>query len=406
MSVGLPAPGELLPVPGVKLASAAANIHSTARDDLVLLVFEASADVSAVFTKSSFRAAPVEIAESRIRAGGVRALLINSGNANAATGNAGHEAALGLCDTAAQILEIDTMGVAPFSTGVIGEQLPFERMNAALSDMRESLVADGWQAAAAAIMTTDTAAKVLSHQVQVGESTVTITGMAKGAGMIKPDMATLLAFICCDAAIERVCLDQLVREVADASFNRITIDGDTSTNDSFVLAATGTNNLPPISETQSAEYGLVKAALLHVAQHLAQCIVRDGEGATKFVTVDVTGARETAEALEVAYTIAESPLVKTALFAGDPNWGRLCMAIGRAGVEDLDVARVNVFLGEVCVVRGGLKDTDYEESAGARVMAQDEFEIRVELGRGSADAVIWTSDLSYEYVRINAEYRT
>jgi glutamate N-acetyltransferase/amino-acid N-acetyltransferase len=371
-----------------------------------LVFFEGPAAVSAVFTKSSFRAAPVVIAESRISAGGVRALLINSGNANAATGSSGHEAALGLCDTVAHALGLDGATVAPFSTGVIGEQLPFERMNSELPGLVNSLAADGWLAAAAAILTTDTAPKVISHQVPLGESSVTITGMAKGAGMIKPDMATMLAFICCDAAIEGACLDTLVREVADASFNRITIDGDTSTNDSFVLAATGANNLPHITEVGSPEYAVVKAALLHVARHLAQCIVRDGEGATKFVTVNVTGARESNEALDVAYTIAESPLVKTALFAGDPNWGRLCMAIGRAGVADLDAARVDVYLGELCVVRGGLKDSKYEETAGARVMALDEFEIRVELGRGSADAVIWTSDLSYEYVRINAEYRT
>ena len=420
MSVGLPALGQVLPVPGVSLASAAAAVKygdrddpardDRARDDIVLMVFEEATTVAAVFTQSSFRAAPVIIAEQCLSTGS-RALLINSGNANAATGEAGERDARELCATAAQALGLAESAVAPFSTGVIGERLPVARMKETIGLMGESLQADGWTAAAAAIMTTDTAPKLLSHQISLTQCSITISGMAKGAGMIKPDMATLLAFICCDAAIAGECLEQMVREVADVSFNRITIDGDTSTNDSFVLAATGKADNACIVDPGSEDYATLKAGLCHVAQHLAQCVVRDGEGATKFVTVNVTGARDDDEALNVAYTVAESPLVKTALFAGDPNWGRLCMAIGRAGVENLDTSQVAVRLAEVCVVRGGVRAKEYDEAAAAAVMARDEFEIHIDLGRtsssrGAGEAVIWTSDLSYEYVRINAEYRT
>ncbi len=431
MSVGLPALGAVLPVPGVTLASAAAAIKTPdrddpARDDIVLMVFAEATRVAAVFTKSSFRAAPVTIAEKRL-CGSVRALLINSGNANAATGDAGERDALELCATAARTLDLAESAVAPFSTGVIGERLPVERMQETIGLMGESQRADGWLAAARAIMTTDTAPKLLSQRISLGQDSVTISGMAKGAGMIKPDMATLLAFICCDAAISSECLALMVREVADASFNRITIDGDTSTNDSFVLAATGKADNVCIADPGSADYATLKAGLCDVAQHLAQCVVRDGEGATKFVSVNVTGARDDDEALNVAYTVAESPLVKTALFAGDPNWGRLCMAIGRAGVANLDTSQVAVRLADVYVVRGGVKADEYDESAAAAVMARDEFEIHIELScgsssrsaelsrdsssrdsssRGAGEAVIWTSDLSYEYVRINAEYRT
>lgn len=420
MSVGLPSLGEVLPVPGVSLASAAAAIKSPDRDDIVLLLFEEATRVAAVFTQSSFRAAPVTIAENRLNAG-ARALLINSGNANAATGDAGERDALELCATAARTLGLAESAVAPFSTGVIGERLPVERMNETIGLMGESLRADGWVAAATAIMTTDTAPKLLSKRISLAQSTVTISGMAKGAGMIKPDMATLLAFICCDAVISRECLALMVREVADVSFNRITIDGDTSTNDSFVVAATGKADNAGITDSGSADYAALKAGLCDVAQHLAQCVVRDGEGATKFVTVNVSGARDDDEALNVAYTVAESPLVKTALFAGDPNWGRLCMAIGRAGIEDLDTSQVAVRLADVWVVRGGVQAAEYDEATAAAVMARDEFEIHIELScsdlsrsdlsrsnlsRGAGQAVIWTSDLSYEYVRINAEYRT
>ncbi len=405
MSVNLQVPGELLAVRGVRLSASAAAIKSAGRDDLALLVFEPGTTVAGVFTQSGFRAPPVALAEQRIAAGGVAALVINSGNANAATGKAGLEDASRICDAVARSLELAPDAVAPFSTGVIGERLPVERMLPACQAAAGMLSEDAWHAAARAIMTTDTVPKAVSSTVVAGGHTVTITGIAKGSGMIRPDMATLLTFICCDAAIAQAPLATMVREVADASFNCISIDADTSTNDSFVLAATGIAGNPRIAE-RDADYAALAAGITDVATRLAQNIVRDGEGATKFVTVTVRGGATPAESRRVAYTIAESPLVKTALFAGDPNWGRLCMAIGRAGVEGLAQDTVDVYLDEVQVMRGGVMHPDYREEDGARVMAKEELEVRVELHRGAAGAVVWTSDLSYEYVKINAEYRT
>jgi glutamate N-acetyltransferase/amino-acid N-acetyltransferase len=296
--------------------------------------------------------------------------------------------------------------VLPFSTGVIGVRLPVDRMLAALPDAVQSAREDGWEAAARAIMTTDTAPKALSRRVDVAGVPVTITGMAKGAGMLRPDMATMLAYVCCDARVDQACLDGLVRQVADASFNRITVDGDTSTNDAFVLAATGRAGNAPIRGPQDAGFGALADALCEVATTLAQWIVRDGEGATRFVAVRVEGGASVAECLQVAYTVAESPLIKTAIFAGDPNWGRFCMAIGRAGLEGLDTSRVDLYLDDVCVARGGLMADGYTEADGARVMARPEFQVLIRLGRGDAAETVWTTDLSYEYVRINAEYRT
>lgn len=406
MSVNMPPMGALMPVPGIRLGTAAAGIKKPGRDDVAVLVVEEGATCAGVFTRNSFRAAPVILAESRIAAGGVRALLINSGNANAATGAQGLENAEKVCAAMAQALGVSAEAVAPFSTGVIGEPLPVDRMLPSLPAAVASLDADNWARVAKAIMTTDTAPKALSRQVRIGGAEVTVTGMVKGAGMIKPDMATMLAFVGCDATVAPGTLQTLVREVADVSFNRITIDGDTSTNDSFVVVASGKAATGEIASTSSDEYQALRGTLIEVCQELAQRVVRDGEGATRFVTVNVTGGANEAECLRVAYTIAESPLVKTALFAGDPNWGRLSMAIGRAGVENLDTSSVNVFLGEVSVMEAGLKAPGYTEEAGAGVMARPEFEIRVELGRGSESAVVWTTDLSYEYVKINAEYRS
>ena len=402
----MPPMGALMPVPGIRLGTAAAGIKKPGRDDVAVLVVEEGATCAGVFTRNSFRAAPVILAESRIAAGGVRALLINSGNANAATGAQGLENAEKVCAAMAQALGVSAEAVAPFSTGVIGEPLPVDRMLPSLPAAVASLDADNWARVAKAIMTTDTAPKALSRQVRIGGAEVTVTGMVKGAGMIKPDMATMLAFVGCDATVAPGTLQTLVREVADVSFNRITIDGDTSTNDSFVVVASGKAATGEIASTSSDEYQALRGTLIEVCQELAQRVVRDGEGATRFVTVNVTGGANEAECLRVAYTIAESPLVKTALFAGDPNWGRLSMAIGRAGVENLDTSSVNVFLGEVSVMEAGLKAPGYTEEAGAGVMARPEFEIRVELGRGSESAVVWTTDLSYEYVKINAEYRS
>lgn len=406
VAVNLTEPGELLPVAGVTLATGAAAIKSVGRDDVALVLLDEGSSVAGLFTQSAFRAAPVLIAAERIEAGGVRALLINSGNANAATGAEGLEDARVLCAGMAQALNLPDASVLPFSTGVIGERLPLDRIRAAIPALPEHLSESGWLAAAKAIMTTDTVPKARSVKISLAGQEVNITGMAKGSGMIRPDMATMLAYVCTDALVSPTCLRALLEEVAAGSFNRITVDGDTSTNDAFILAATGAAGNSPIDDPQSETARVLCAGLLDVARELAQAIVRDGEGATKFVTVTVAGGRDEAECLQVAYTIAESPLVKTALFASDPNWGRLAMAIGRAGVAGLDASAVQVWFDDVQVMRDGLQDPSYTEEDGARVLAQDEFTIRVRLGRGEADAEIWTSDLSYEYVRINAEYRT
>ncbi len=412
MPVNLPPLGELLPVPGVRLGTARAGIKKTAtppsagRQDLVVLLLAEGSSVAGVFTRNAFRAAPVLLAEAGIARGGVRGMVINSGNANAATAAPGMEDARRVCEALADAASLPAGSVLPFSTGVIGVRLPVTRMVEALPDAVATAAADRWSDAARAIMTTDTAPKAVSRQVDVAGSRVTITGMAKGAGMIKPDMATMLGFVCCDANVDPPCLQVLVRQVADASFNRITVDGDTSTNDAFVIAATGVAGHPRISEPGDDGYAALAEGLADVARTLAQWLVRDGEGATRFVTVRVEGGASAAECLRVAYTVAESPLIKTAIFAGDPNWGRFCMAIGRAGVPDLDTARVNLFLDEVCVARSGLMAEGYTEADGARVMARDEFEVRIELGRGDACETVWTTDLSYDYVKINAEYRT
>jgi glutamate N-acetyltransferase / amino-acid N-acetyltransferase len=409
MAVNVPSLGELRPVAGVRLGTARAGVKSSLaedRNDLVVMLLDPGTAVAGVFTRNAFRAAPVLIAEEGISAGGVRALVINSGNANAATGEPGLADARAVCAELASRIDVPSAAVLPFSTGVIGVRLPVDRIVAALDVALADAAADGWARAARAIMTTDTVPKAVSRPVTVDGVQVTVTGMAKGAGMIKPDMATMLAYVCCDAAVEADCLHALVRDVADASFNRITIDGDTSTNDAFVLCATGAAGNDPIGDTGGEAYAALREALTEVAVTLAQHIVRDGEGATRFVTVRVEGGADADECLKVAYTVAESPLLKTAIFAGDPNWGRFCMAIGRSGVPALDTARVNLFLDDVCVARGGLMADHYREEDGARVMAQAEFTVRVELGRGDAAETVWTTDLSYDYVRINAEYRT
>ena len=332
--------------------------------------------------------------------------MINSGNANAATGEPGRQDAVHLCDQVAAALKLEPKSLQPFSTGVIGERLVMDKLLVAIPSLVSSLEADNWLGFAAAIMTTDTVAKAVSEQVLIDGEVITVTGVAKGAGMIKPNMATMLGYIACNAAVSQQTLAQLVTEVGNASFNRITVDGDTSTNDCFMLAATGVSTMTPIVSATDTRFADLKRAVVSVARNLAQAIVRDGEGATKFVTVTVSGAASQAECLEVAYTVAESPLVKTALFAGDANWGRFCMAIGRAQVEGLDPSGVSLWLDEVEVAHQGLMSTSYSEEAGASVLAKDEFEVRIDLGRGACVETIWTTDLSYEYVRINAEYRS
>jgi glutamate N-acetyltransferase/amino-acid N-acetyltransferase len=393
-------------VPGVTLATGAAAIKAVDRDDLTLVCLAPEATVAGVFTQSTFRAAPVILAESCMASGRVRALLINSGNANAATGSAGLDDARLLCRVAEKSLGLDSGTVMPFSTGVIGERLPVESMEPVIRDLRAGLEAGNWLSAARAIMTTDTVAKVLSREITIDGVPVTVTGMAKGAGMMKPDMATMLAFVCCDAKVATDCLDSLTREVADGSFNRITVDGDTSTNDAFIVVATGQAEHALVTDPASSQAQVLKAVLLEVSRELAQGIVRDAEGATKFVTIRVGGGRDESECLQVAYTVAESPLVKTALFASDPNWGRFAMAIGRSGIPDLDSSRVDVYFDSVPVMVAGVMAPDYSEDAGAEILARDEFTVRIDLSRGEAQTVLWTSDLSYDYVRINSEYRT
>ena len=405
MSVNLPPLGELHPVPGMRLAATSVGMYSPPRLDLAVIELAPDSQVAGVFTRSGFSAAPVQVCRQVLDADDpVGGLVINSGNANAATGERGLADARALCAQAQSVLGT-TGAVLPFSTGVIGEFLPVERMLEGLAGCRDDLRSDGWLAAAQAIMTTDTQPKACSRKIDVDGAEVTLTAMAKGAGMMRPDMATLLAFAGCDARVAPGLMRRLVREVADASFNRLTVDGDTSTNDSFVLCATGQAQHDTIEEA-GASYALLRDGLVEVCRTLAQWIVRDGEGATKFVTVRVTGAAYPGEAMRVAYGVAQSPLVKTAIFAGDPNWGRFCMAIGRAGVIGLDPDCVRLWLDDVQVAEGGMVCAGYSEDAAAAVMQRDEYTVRIDLNRGAAEEAIWTSDLSYEYVRVNAEYRS
>ncbi len=392
-------------IKGLALGAAAAGIKYADRDDLVLLHLSPSSQVAAVFTRNAFCAAPVVLARQHLHSGaGIRALLINSGNANAGTGAQGMDDAQRSCAAVAKALGCTPEQVLPFSTGVIGERLPVERMEAAVPHLSASLGATGWEDAAQAIMTTDTVPKLAQRELVLdsGER-LRITGMAKGSGMIRPDMATMLAYVATDASIDAETLQSCLHAAVEGSFNRISVDGDTSTNDACVLVATGQG---PMLAADSPQLEAFQAALNELCEELAIAVVRDGEGATRLVQVSVEEADTAAEALAVAYTIAHSPLVKTALFAGDPNWGRILAAVGRSGIEDLALERVQIYLDEVCIVRNGARDPDYTEAAGQAVMARQELEIRVVLGRGEAAERVWTCDFSYDYVRINAEYRT
>ncbi len=404
MAVRLPELGELRSVPGVRIGTACAGIKQSARADLVVMALVEGTRVAGVFTRSAFKAAPVQLCERHLASGAIRALLINSGNANAATGDAGIADAMRCCTWVGSALGIDPQSVLPFSTGVIGSRLPLDKLEGGIAAAADRL-GDAWEPASRAIMTTDTGPKALSTTCVVDGRSITVTGCAKGAGMIKPNMATMLAYVATDIGVAQPLLDRLVREVNEASFNRISIDGDTSTNDSFVLIATGAAGVE-IDSAQHRGYAALKKAVRDVAVELAQRIVRDGEGATKFVTVTVCGGKSKAECLAVAYTIAESPLVKTALFASDPNWGRFCMAIGRSGIKDLDTRTVSLHIGGVCVAKEGMIAPTYTEEQGALAMAADEIVVKVDLGRGKSAETVWTCDLSYDYVKINAEYRT
>jgi glutamate N-acetyltransferase/amino-acid N-acetyltransferase len=396
---------ELHPVPGFRLGSACAGIKSMGRPDLVVMELAPGSTCAAVFTRNAFCAAPVVVAREHLGNGAPAYFLVNTGNANAGTGDEGMHDALECCSDLGELAECAAAAILPFSTGVIGEPLPVDRIRSGLPAAMENLAEDGWAAAATGILTTDTRPKGSSRQIKIDGQMITVTGIAKGAGMIRPDMATMLAFIATDARLSADSLQSCLSTAVGKSFNRITVDGDTSTNDACVLVATSKTDLPEI-RTGDAHYGIFSAAVTEVCVELAQAIVRDGEGATRFVTVSVEAGRDTDECLQVAYTIAHSPLVKTALFAGDPNWGRILAAVGRAGVEDLDLQAVEIYLDDVCIVRGGGRAADYTEAAGQQVMDRPELTIRVVLGRGDYSEQVWTCDLSYDYVKINAEYRT
>lgn len=397
---------QLQPVPGVRLGVAAAGIKRPGRNDILLIEVDAGTICAALYTRNAFCAAPVQIARAHQAQASPRYLLINSGNANAGTGAQGLTAAMDCCQAVAELTSCRADQVLPFSTGVIGEPLPVDRITAVLAQAHDKLNEGAWVDAAQAIMTTDTRPKGVSRQFVSDGVTLTVTGIAKGSGMIRPDMATMLAYVATDMPVSAAVLDQCLRQANAESFNCITVDGDTSTNDACVLLATGRAQHAPVESLDSEAGRALLQAVTAVCVELAQAIVRDGEGATKFITISVQGGRERAECRRVAYTVAHSPLVKTAFFASDPNWGRILAAVGRAGIDDLDVARVNIFLDEVCIVSGGQRAADYREEAGAAVMRRTDITVRIELGRGEKAARVWTTDLSYDYVRINAEYRT
>jgi glutamate N-acetyltransferase/amino-acid N-acetyltransferase len=408
MAVNLSAPqaASLHPVPGVRIGVAEAGIRKANRKDLTVFLLDPGSAVAGVFTKNRFCAAPVQVCREHLAGGDIRALVINTGNANAGTGEDGLVRARSTCIALARKLDIAPEQVLPFSTGVIMEPLPHDRIEAGLPAALADAQPAHWLRAAEGIMTTDTVAKAYSRQVQVGGATVTVTGISKGAGMIRPNMATMLGFLATDAKIAPGLLPGLAFELAEGSFNRATVDGDTSTNDSFVVIATQQAQHATIESFDSAEGRAVKQAMLEVARLLAQAIVRDGEGATKFITVRVEGGRTAAECRQVAYAIAHSPLVKTAFFASDPNLGRILAAVGYAGIEDLDQAGIDLYLDDVHVAVKGGRNPAYREEDGQRVMKQSEITVRVVLGRGSASDQVWTCDFSYDYVKINADYRS
>jgi glutamate N-acetyltransferase/amino-acid N-acetyltransferase len=409
MPVNLPPldPAQLHAVAGVRWGVTEAGVRKANRKDVSVMLLDEGASVAGVFTQNRYCAAPVQVCRAHLQAGqGIRALVINTGNANAGTGAPGLAHARQTCEAMAALLQCQSGQILPFSTGVIMEPLPVERIIAGLPAAIADASATHWAKAAEGIMTTDTVPKAASAQVQVGGKTVSITGISKGAGMIRPNMATMLGFLATDAAIAPGLLSALARELADGSFNRITIDGDTSTNDSFVVVATHQAGNEPVTSWESADAQALKAALMQVARQLAHAIVRDGEGATKFLTIQVEGGRQAPECRQVAYAIAHSPLVKTAMFASDPNLGRILAAVGYAGIEDLDQGLIELHLDDVHVVTQGGRHPAYREEDGQRVMKQSEITVRVGLGRGTASDTVWTCDLSHDYVSINADYRS
>ena len=400
-------PEDLHAVAGLQIGVTEAGVRKANRKDLTVITLDEGASVGAVFTQNRFCAAPVQLCKQHLAAGaGIRALVINTGVANAGTGQEGLNHAFAVCSALANQLGVKPQHILPFSTGVIMEPLPVQRIVEGLPKALSARAENHWSLASQAIMTTDTLPKATSRQIQIEGRTVTITGMSKGAGMIRPNMATMLGFLATDAAIDSTLMHSLAHELAEASFNRITIDGDTSTNDSFVVIATGKAGNSVVTDWQNPAAAVLKQALIDVAKWLAQAIVRDGEGATKFITVRVEGGRDSAECRQVAYAIAHSPLVKTAFFASDPNLGRILAAVGYAGIADLDQACIDLFLDDVHVATRGGRHPDYREEDGQRTMKQDEIMVRVLLGRGQAHDQVWTCDLSHEYVTINADYRS
>jgi glutamate N-acetyltransferase/amino-acid N-acetyltransferase len=406
MAVGSGTLPVLHPVPGFGLGIASAGIKKAGRLDLVIMQLAAGSNIAAVFTRNAFCAAPVQLAKQHRAASATRYLLINTGNANAGTGESGLANAQKTCEQLAQLTQTNTQAVLPFSTGVIGEPLPVEKLCSALPSALADLSEENWLKAAQGIMTTDTRPKAASKQIDLDGKCVTITGISKGAGMIKPNMATMLGYVATDAAVSGAALQLMIDKAVNRSFNRITIDGDTSTNDSCILVATGCAQNLLIDSEAHPLFAKLYAAIEQIFIELAHAIIRDGEGATKFVAVDVQGGATEAECLQVAYAVAESPLVKTALFASDPNWGRILAAIGRAGVDKLDVALISVAINGVLIAERGGRSVHYTEQQGAQVMAQEEITIAIQLGRGTAQTTVWTTDLSHDYVTINAEYRT
>jgi len=407
VNLSAPDPAALFAVPGVRIGVAEAGVRKANRKDLTVVLIDEGSAVGGVFTQNRFCAAPVQVCREHLAANhGIRAMVINTGNANAGTGEDGLMRTRSTCIALARKLEISPEQILPFSTGVIMEPLPVDRIEAGLPAALADASADHWARAAEGIMTTDTIPKAFSQRAQVGGATVTITGISKGAGMIRPNMATMLGFMATDAKIDPSLIQPLAKLLADASFNRVTIDGDTSTNDSFVVIATQKAANAAITSLDSADGKALAAAMQDVARQLAQAIVRDGEGATKFITVQVDGGRNAAECRQVAYAVAHSPLVKTAFYASDPNLGRILAAVGYAGIDDLDQTGIDLFLDDVHVAVKGGRNPSYREEDGQRVMKQSEITVRIGLGRGEASETVWTCDFSHEYVTINADYRS
>lgn len=414
MPVNLAAPlaSSLLDIEGLQIGVTEAGVRKANRKDLTVVLMDEGASVAGVFTQNRFCAAPVQVCREHLAlntvasAGGIRALVINTGNANAGTGEDGLMRARSTCASLAAKLGLQPQQILPFSTGVIMESLPHDRIAAGLDAAIGDAKVSNWLRAAEAIMTTDTVPKAFSKQLKIAGKTVSVTGISKGAGMIRPNMATMLGFMATDACIAPEAMQQLATELANGSFNCVTVDGDTSTNDSFVVIATNKATNAPVSNWASADGVALKAAMLEVARNLAQAIVRDGEGATKFISIQVDGGKTSEECRKVAYAIAHSPLVKTAFFASDPNLGRILAAVGYAGIDDLDQTKIDLFLDDVNVATQGGRNPSYQESDGQRVMKQSEITVRVVLGRGQVSETVWTCDLSYDYVKINADYRS